>query len=312
MIPFENTSRWPRVVNCRGRKLSSAWKFASRGKSANAVFAASTRIRVVATCSTRNATYPMPVCPKTSLPMSASTVDLPVKSGATCSREARNEIPTNIVPRIRPIAVRVFWAFRHSGALNAGTPFEIASTPVIAVLPDASACSAMKRGTPASSPRPCRVRGHGLAARLEGPGREPHEPDHDQRHDAEDEHVGGSGEDLARLPDASQVPERDQADEADRHRHPEDVEARRRGDDRRDPGRDRHRDGEHVVGQERHAGHLRRQQPEVVLRHDVRAAGRGIRLDRLPVAEDQDREHADDREGERHHQREGDRPEARR
>ena len=46
----------------------------------------------------------------------------------------------------------VFCALRHSTGLNAGTPFEMASTPVIAVLPDAIACSAMNRGTPASHP----------------------------------------------------------------------------------------------------------------------------------------------------------------
>ena len=51
--------------------------------------------------------------------------------------------------------MRVFCALRHSGGLKAGTPFEIASTPVIAALPEASACSAMKSGTPASSPSPC-------------------------------------------------------------------------------------------------------------------------------------------------------------
>jgi hypothetical protein len=34
----------------------------------------------------------------------------------------------------------VIRAFFHEGSLNAGTPFEIASTPVTAAPPDANAC----------------------------------------------------------------------------------------------------------------------------------------------------------------------------
>ena len=37
------------------------------------------------------------------------------------------------MPKTTPITVSVVRAFRHSGRRNAGTPFEIASTPVIAV-----------------------------------------------------------------------------------------------------------------------------------------------------------------------------------
>ena len=36
-------------------------------------------------------------------------------------------------------------AFFHSGGLNAGTPFEIASTPVTAAPPEAKACRIRKR-----------------------------------------------------------------------------------------------------------------------------------------------------------------------
>ena len=54
MIPFEKTSRWPRLVSWRGMKLSPAWKFARRGKSANDVFAARIRMSVVAAWSARN------------------------------------------------------------------------------------------------------------------------------------------------------------------------------------------------------------------------------------------------------------------
>ena len=37
------------------------------------------------------------------------------------------------------MTVSVVRAFRHSGGLNAGTPFETASTPVIALQPSAKA-----------------------------------------------------------------------------------------------------------------------------------------------------------------------------
>ena len=48
-MPLEKTSRSPRVPNCRGMKPSRARKKASRGKSANAVLAAKTKISMVTT-----------------------------------------------------------------------------------------------------------------------------------------------------------------------------------------------------------------------------------------------------------------------
>ena len=48
MIPFEKTSRSPRLASWRGRKPSLAIKDASRGKSAKAVLAAKIRIKAVA------------------------------------------------------------------------------------------------------------------------------------------------------------------------------------------------------------------------------------------------------------------------
>ena len=47
-MPFENARRSPWLASCRGRNLSLAMIEARRGKSENAVFAASTRIIVVA------------------------------------------------------------------------------------------------------------------------------------------------------------------------------------------------------------------------------------------------------------------------
>src|SRR5262245_59791583 len=48
---------------------------------------------------------------------------------------ASSEIPRNIVIAITPITASVVAALRACGRLNAGTPFEIASTPVSAVAP---------------------------------------------------------------------------------------------------------------------------------------------------------------------------------
>jgi hypothetical protein len=49
-MPLEKASRSPRFMNCRGRYRSRATIEASRGKSAYAVLAASTRISIVAAC----------------------------------------------------------------------------------------------------------------------------------------------------------------------------------------------------------------------------------------------------------------------
>src|SRR5262245_41075424 len=85
--------------------------------------------------------------------MSATTVDRPEKSGRIWSFAASHEIPRNMVARSKPSATSVWRACFHSIGRNAGTPLEIASTPVIAVLPDASACSATNIGTSANADR---------------------------------------------------------------------------------------------------------------------------------------------------------------
>ena len=48
-------------------------------------------------------------------------------------------------------------AFFQAGCLNAGTPLEIASTPVTAAPPEAKAWSTSKSLTPSSSPTPVAV-----------------------------------------------------------------------------------------------------------------------------------------------------------
>jgi hypothetical protein len=141
-IPLENTNRCPRLVSCFGMKWSDAWKFARRGKSAKDVFAARMRIIVVAICSMRKSAVPSTPPPNTARPTSEMTVFVSV--GTTWSRYARNDSPRNITPSRLPIHIRVVRAFFHSGGLNAGTPLEIASTPVTAAPPDANACRIRK------------------------------------------------------------------------------------------------------------------------------------------------------------------------
>ena len=48
-------------------------------------------------------------------------------------------MPRNITPSVAIIQINVVEAFFNSGCLKAGTPFEIASTPVSAVQPAANA-----------------------------------------------------------------------------------------------------------------------------------------------------------------------------
>ena len=60
---------------------------------------------------------------------------------------ARYEIPRNIVTEMIPMIRRVSEAFFDCGRRNAGTPLEIASTPVRAVEPDENACRITNRPT---------------------------------------------------------------------------------------------------------------------------------------------------------------------
>jgi hypothetical protein len=62
---------------------------------------------------------------------------LPSLYGRASSWMASQVMPMNRNPMISAIAIRVRWALRASGFLNAGTPSAIASTPVSAVVPAA-------------------------------------------------------------------------------------------------------------------------------------------------------------------------------
>ena len=114
--------------------------------------------------------------------------------------------------------------------------------------------------------------------------------------EADDEQIRRGGEDLARLPDAQEVPVRDQPHEHERRQDPQGHRERDDRADRLDAGRRGHAHGQDVVDEERDTGELCGQEPEVVLRDDVGTARGRVRLDRLSVAEDQDRLDEHDRE----------------
>ena len=183
-------------------------------------------------------------------------------SGTAASWCASTETPKNSVPSSTPIHTSVVAAFFDSGRRNAGTPFEIASTPVSATAPDEKPFSRRKSAERAADSRASRR----TLRRRTAPGRcrrrtTATSPYDDQR--AEDQHVdvGRDGEDAARLLDPAHVQQRDQHDERRRRARTRCVgEARELGDrdDRGDAGRDRHRDGEHVVDHQRRAGDERR------------------------------------------------------
>ncbi|GIU98971.1 MAG: hypothetical protein KatS3mg014_0587 [Actinomycetota bacterium] len=287
-------------------KASPAWKLARRGKSAKDVLAARIRISVVATWRARNSPVPSGPPPNTARPICAMTVR--VSDGTTRRRYARNERPRNITASRLPIHMSVVRALRHSGGRNAGIPLEMASTPVTAAPPEAKAWST-RNGLIAPT-TPDRVGRGGEGA--EPAGEQPHDPQAEQQEHHEHEEVGRGREQATGLADAAQVPPRDQPDEQDGEDDPVREQARRGGGDGGDARGHRHGDGEHVVGEEGDPRHLGREQAEVVPGDDVGPAGGGVRLDRLPVGEQQDREHRQDperdghEEGERGHPDRGD------
>ena len=81
---------------------------------------------------------PVPV-PYTASPTWASTVGVPSSKGSTFILLASADRPRNMTPSPMPMTTSVCRAFFHAGSLKAGTPFEIASTPVTAAPPEANA-----------------------------------------------------------------------------------------------------------------------------------------------------------------------------
>ena len=118
-------------MNCLGAYRSRARIDARRGKSWYAVFAARIKISAVNAWTTKN---PMEEFPKTAIATCATTERSSLATTPpTCV--VSHEIPRNIVIAIIPITARVVAAFRACGRRKAGTPLEIASTPVSAVAP---------------------------------------------------------------------------------------------------------------------------------------------------------------------------------
>ena len=79
--------------------------------------------------------------PYASLPICEMTVGVPLDVRRDVHVASRIDRPRNITPSSEPMITSVVRAFFHAGLRNAGTPFEIASTPVTAAPPDANACS---------------------------------------------------------------------------------------------------------------------------------------------------------------------------
>jgi hypothetical protein len=77
--------------------------------------------------------------PNTDSPIWASTVGVPSSNGSTFTFVARADSPRNITARPAPMITSVWRAFLQAGSWKAGTPFEMASTPVTAAPPDANA-----------------------------------------------------------------------------------------------------------------------------------------------------------------------------
>ena len=92
--------------------------------------------------------------PYASWPICEMTVGVPSVNGATCMWLSMIDRPRNITPSSDPMMTSVLRAFFHAGWRNAGTPFEIASTPVTAAPPDANAWSTSASDAPMSRPLP--------------------------------------------------------------------------------------------------------------------------------------------------------------
>ena len=112
----------------------------------------------------------------------------------------------------------------------------------------------------------------------------------------DDEKIRGHCKDSSRLTDPAKVAEHDQHDESKRHLDTIDVPLRKCGRDCRHSRRNTDGYGQNVIDQERACGHECGRLPEIVLRDDVCPAAVGIRVDRLAIGKDHDRENRRDDE----------------
>ena len=195
------------------------------------------------------------------------------------------------------ISASVVAAFLDLGFLNAGTPLEIASTPVSAAEPEEKPFSSRKTSAkPVSDVSACMWK-LALCGLHVGADDEFDQPGEDHREDREDERVDRNGEGRAGFPDAAQVRRADQDDDADREPHRMVADDLDRRADVGHPGgrRDGHR--QDVVDQQR-AGHQQPVgRPEVLGDHLVVAAAAGVRVHILPVRQHHDDHHQGDQPG---------------
>ena len=125
----------------------------------------------------------------------------------------------------------------------------------------------------------------------------PPEAQPDDAEHADDEAVGGKGEDSPALLDAPQVHESHEANDRHAQSHSVGVHGREGAGDGRDPGGDAHGHRQDVVDQQRGPRHLGWQFPQVLPGDDIGAAAAGIGEDRLAVAHGQDHQQQDDPHG---------------
>src|SRR5262249_42671222 len=106
-------------------------------------------------------------------------------------------------------------------------------------------------------------------------------------------------EERSRMGGATEIRQRDDGDERDGELHL--VPAKRRDGrrDRGDPGRDRYRDGQRVVDEQRRGRHQRRVGAKVLATDDVGPAAVRIGVQGLAVAGDDDHEQRNDEERDR-------------
>ena len=167
---------------------------------------------------------------------------------------ARVSIDISIVMAMTPISRRVVAAFLLLGFWKAGTPFEIASTPVSAAQPDEKARSS--RNIIAKLPSDSKpFSGASVNAALSAwgsvPGDLADQPDDAHADDARHEEVDRQREGLARLAHPAQVHRGEQRDQPDGDDHLVAADERQGGRGVLDTRGDRHRHGEDVVDEQR-------------------------------------------------------------
>ena len=223
-----------------------------------------------------------------------ATIDNTVASslGTMAKPLARKVMPMKSTASSTAITASVVAAFLDSGGSKAGTPVAMASVPVSATAPEAKARAASSRmATLARSidvSAMLGIRG-AFAADDDLPRTE-----HDHQQGRAHEEVGGHGEDVAGLPHAAQVGQRD-----DGHHHDRDgdlplSEGGHGSHDLLGGRRDRHRHREHVVDEQGRCCDERCPSAQVGLRHRVGPAAGRVGHHHLAVADGHDAEQQGD------------------